>query len=87
MSLIKFKQLVLNPAFVVWGILFSASNLCTSILTAFANENWKDMDTQGHVLILVGIIGSWTNTLAALIMQIGKRKDPDDFDVTPKPTP
>lgn len=79
MSAIKFKQMVINPLFILWATFFSITSLGTCILSAFTNVNWKDMDTQGHMLIWVAIATNWASAMGALLMEIGKKSDPDDF--------
>lgn len=55
---------------ILWFALFSINALCTAILGALSGAEWTELHLQARFLIVVSILASWTNTIAALFKNL-----------------
>ena len=66
----------------IWFVLFSIGALCTAILASLVNSDWDNMNHQSKFLMVVAIVGSWTNTMLAFFSKAAKKVErqimPDD---------
>jgi hypothetical protein len=56
-----------------WFFLFSFNALCTSALSVLSGNDWANTDNQTRLMILIGVAGSWTNTIMALFSKAMSR--------------
>ena len=71
--------------FTVRFLLFTLSSLCSSALTALAGTQWDTSDTQTKVMIVIGVLGSWSTTVGAYLDKTAQKLSTGEspFGTTP----
>jgi len=49
----------------VWFFLFTSSSLTTTLMASLSNAHWSQLDTQGRILLAIGVYGNWAQTMMA----------------------
>ena len=76
-----------------WFVLFTISAICASVMTGLAGADWSELDGQSRLMMGLGMILSWTNTMMAFAKQARAQlvagKDPlaDVSRMSPPPAP
>ena len=60
-----FKTAALHKIAIAFIALFSVNSLCTTALAALSGVEWAESSNQVRCMIVIAIIGNWTNVLLA----------------------
>ncbi len=58
---------------IVWAIFFSLNSLCTATIAALAGTKWVEVSAQTKFLIVLAIVGNYTNTMGSFISKAVSR--------------
>lgn len=78
-------SLAYRVAVLVFG-LYTVSTLCFAIIGALTGREWEQLDGEDKLLIVLAIIGNWTNTLMAFISKRAQKLE-NGTDTSTKTTP
>lgn len=51
---------------IAWFVLFTTGALCSAALTGLTGMDWSSADPQTKLMVCIGILATWINTMMAL---------------------
>lgn len=61
---------------IAWFVLFTVGALCSAAMTGLTGMNWTGADPQTKVMVCIGILATWINTMMALFNKsMGRLRD------------